>query len=75
MTTTLATPELQWLHDSPLATLVLKDCINGFIGSIDIDTQGNVLFDWINNNKLEALVVVGKWRRQMGLTTVDECFI
>ena len=52
-------PELQWLHDSPLATLVLKDCINGFIGSIDIETQGNVLLDWINNNKLEAPVVVG----------------
>ena len=52
-------PELQWLHDNPLATLVFKDCINGFIGSIDIDTQGNVLLDWINKNKLEALVVVG----------------
>ena len=52
-------PELQWLHDNPLATLVLKDCINGFIGSIDINSQRNVLLDWINDNKLEALVVVG----------------
>lgn len=52
-------PELQWLQDNPLATLVFKDCINGFIGSIDIDTQGNVLLDWINDNNLEALVVVG----------------
>ncbi len=52
-------PELKWLHDNPLATLVPKDCINGFIGSIDVDTQRNVLLDWINEYKLEAIVVVG----------------
>ncbi len=51
--------ELQWLQDNSLATLVRKDCINGFIGSIDIDTQRNVLLQWINDNKLESLVVVG----------------
>ncbi|NES71282.1 MAG: isochorismatase family protein [Okeania sp. SIO2D1] len=52
-------PELKWLHDNPLATLVPKDCINGFIGSIDVETQRNVLLNWINEYKLEALVVVG----------------
>ncbi|NET45022.1 isochorismatase family protein [Okeania sp. SIO2B3] len=52
-------PELKWLHDHPLATLVPKDCINGFIGSIDVETQRNVLLKWINEYKLEALVVVG----------------
>ncbi len=52
-------PELKWLQDNSLATLVRKDCINGFIGSINIDNQRNVLLQWINDNKLEALLVVG----------------
>ncbi len=52
-------PELKWLHDNPLATLVTKDCINGFIGSINIQTQNNLLLDWVNYPKLEALIVVG----------------
>ena len=52
-------PELKWLHDNPLATLVTKDCINGFIGSIEVDTQRNVLLDWIKKYKLETLTIVG----------------
>ncbi|NEO58836.1 MAG: isochorismatase family protein [Okeania sp. SIO3B5] len=52
-------PELKWLYDNPLATLVPKDCINGFIGSIEANTQRNVLLNWINQYKLEVLVVVG----------------
>lgn len=52
-------PELEWLENNPLATLVTKDCINGFIGSIDLDTGRNVFLDWISDRKLEVLVVVG----------------
>ena len=52
-------PELKWLYDNHLTTLVPKDCINGFIGSIEANTQRNVLLNWINQYKLEVLVVVG----------------
>ncbi|NEO69656.1 isochorismatase family protein [Moorena sp. SIO3H5] len=52
-------PELEWLETHPHATLIQKDCINGFIGSIDVDTGNNSLISWINQHKLEALVVVG----------------
>ncbi|MCP2727590.1 isochorismatase family protein [Limnofasciculus baicalensis] len=52
-------PEIAWLENHPLATLVAKDCINGFIRAIDVDTGRNILLDWISDRKLEALVVVG----------------
>lgn len=52
-------PELEWLEKHPQVTLVEKDCINGFVGSIDVNTQRNVLLDWVKENKLETLVVVG----------------
>ncbi len=51
--------ELEWLENHPQATLIEKDCINGFIGSIDVKSGNNKLIQWINQNKLEALVVVG----------------
>lgn len=51
-------PELAWLEDDPNATLVRKDCINGFVGAIRPDGS-NALVDWVNANKLETLVVVG----------------
>ena len=52
-------PELEWLYETPHATLIRKDCINGFIGAIDITTGNNVLLNWVNHNNLEALIVVG----------------
>ncbi|NEP12329.1 MAG: isochorismatase family protein [Symploca sp. SIO2C1] len=52
-------PQLEWLEKDPHTTLIEKDCINGFIGSIEVDTGNNTLLQWINKNKLEALVVVG----------------
>ena len=51
--------ELEWLENHPLATLVAKDCVNGFIGSIDGNTGRNIFLDWISDRKLEVLVVVG----------------
>ena len=51
--------ELSWLMQAPAATLVRKDCINGFIGAIDLDTGENKLLNWVNHNRLETLVVVG----------------
>jgi nicotinamidase-related amidase len=51
-------PELAWLEDDANATLVRKDCINGFIGAIQADGSNRVV-DWVNANRLQALLVVG----------------
>jgi nicotinamidase-related amidase len=51
-------PELAWLGDSPAATLIRKDCINGFIGAIDARGR-NRAAEWIASNRLEAVLVVG----------------
>lgn len=58
--------ELAWLDDEPTATLVRKDCINGFVGAIEpVFHPGahgcfhNRLIDWVLGNRLEALVVTG----------------
>lgn len=52
-------PELEWLETSPVATIIRKDVINGFVGSIDPQTGRNRILDWILENDLEQIVVVG----------------
>ena len=52
-------PQLEWLENDSHTTLIEKDCINGFIGSIEVETGKNKLIQWINQHQLEALVVVG----------------
>lgn len=51
-------PKLQWLELEEHATLVRKDCINGFVGSIDKEGRNRVV-DWVNRHRLEAVLVVG----------------
>lgn len=51
-------PALAWLEEEPLATLVRKDCINGFIGAIE-ENGRNIVLDWIRNCQLTTLVVTG----------------
>ncbi len=51
--------ELSWLENSPRTTIINKDCINGFIGAIDLNTHRNQLQNWIEQNALEHLLVVG----------------
>ena len=51
-------PALQWLESAPTATLVRKDCINGFVGAIGPDGR-NAVVDWANANGIENLLVVG----------------
>lgn len=51
-------PQLEWLEEESAATLVRKDCINGFVGAIRAD-GGNSVVDWVNENRLERLLVVG----------------
>jgi len=51
-------PPLEWLAQDPHTTLVRKDCINGFVGSIDKDGRNRAV-DWVNAHELEAVLVVG----------------
>lgn len=51
-------PELAWLAAAPGATLMPKDCINGFVGGIGADGRNKVV-DWVNHHHLDTVVVVG----------------
>lgn len=51
-------PKLAWLEDEPNATLVRKDCINGFVGAIRPDGS-NAIVDWINESRIQVVLVVG----------------
>lgn len=59
-------PELAWLEDCGVATLMRKDCINGFVGGIEPSYVGgchgqfhNKVVDWVNSHRLEAVLTVG----------------
>lgn len=59
-------PALEWLEGSGMATLMRKDCINGFIGGIEATHGGscqgqshNKVVDWINSHRLSAVLTVG----------------
>lgn len=51
--------ELKWLEAEPLATLVAKDCIDGFIGGVDLATGRNAVADWVTGNRLTSVLVTG----------------
>ncbi|KAK9037796.1 hypothetical protein V6N11_022696 [Hibiscus sabdariffa] len=48
-------PALQWLENEPNATLRCKDCIDGFLGSIEKDGS-NLFVDWVKNNQIKAIL-------------------
>ena len=52
-------PDLAWLERAPQATLIRKDCINGFVGAIDSASGANRMTYWIAEHRLAALLVVG----------------
>lgn len=52
-------PALTWLEEEAGATLVRKDCINGFVAAFDTATGRNAVADWITAQGLEAVLVVG----------------
>ena len=52
-------PELRWLDTEWAATLVRKDCINGWIGAHDPATGSNAVTDWVLHSDLDAVVCVG----------------
>lgn len=51
-------PELKWLEADPNTTLIAKDCINFVVGAMQPDGS-NRLLDWINGNRLKAVLTVG----------------
>ncbi|KAK6135656.1 hypothetical protein DH2020_030593 [Rehmannia glutinosa] len=51
-------PALSWIEEEPNVTIRRKDCYDGFVGSIQEDGS-NVFVDWVKNNKIQVLVVVG----------------
>nr|AAM61357.1 unknown [Arabidopsis thaliana] len=51
-------PALKWLESEDCATLRRKDCINGFVGSMESDGS-NVFVDWVKENQIKVIVVVG----------------
>ncbi|TVQ29123.1 MAG: isochorismatase family protein [Geminicoccaceae bacterium] len=56
-------PELAWLDDEPNATLLRKDCINGFVGGIENSSHHglhhNKVVDWVNVHRLQTVLVTG----------------
>ena len=50
-------PPLAWLETAATATLIRKDCINGFVGAIE--NGRNRVVDWVNAHDLSAVLVVG----------------
>ncbi|MGF1475850.1 MAG: isochorismatase family protein [Geminicoccaceae bacterium] len=55
-------PELEWLEGADTATLVRKDCINGFVGAIETAEDGwhhNRLTAWANDYGLKTVLIIG----------------
>ncbi|CAL9054876.1 nicotinamidase 1-like [Musa acuminata AAA Group] len=51
-------PALKWLEKDPNFTVRRKDCIDGFIGSMEKDGS-NVFSDWVKRNEIRVVLVVG----------------
>lgn len=47
---------LQWLENEPNVTLRCKDCIDGFLGSLEKDGS-NVFVDWVKANNIKSVRV------------------
>jgi nicotinamidase-related amidase len=52
-------PELLWLLDEPRVEVIRKDCINGFVGGIDLATGQNRVVEWMRNVGPRQLLVTG----------------
>ncbi|XP_050363386.1 nicotinamidase 1 [Argentina anserina] len=51
-------PDLQWLENEANVTLKCKDCIDGFVGSIEEDGS-NVFVNWVKSNQIKTILVLG----------------
>lgn len=51
-------PSLKWLENEPNVIIRRKDCIDGFIGSLDRDGS-NVFVNWVKSNEIKVVLVLG----------------
>ncbi|KAK8508515.1 hypothetical protein V6N13_130698 [Hibiscus sabdariffa] len=51
-------PALRWIENETNVTIRRKDCYDGYMGSMEVDGS-NVFVDWVKNNQIEAILVVG----------------
>lgn len=51
-------PPLEWLEKEPNVRIRRKDCIDGFLGSLEKDGS-NVFVDWVQSNQIKSVLVVG----------------
>lgn len=51
-------PALKWLEKEPNVTMKRKDCIDGFIGSMNKDGS-NIFANWVKENQINVILVVG----------------
>ncbi|XP_031287649.1 nicotinamidase 1 isoform X1 [Pistacia vera] len=51
-------PALKWLVNESNVTLRRKECIDGFLGSVEKDGS-NVFVSWVKNNQIKNILVVG----------------
>ncbi|KAA3463007.1 nicotinamidase 1-like [Gossypium australe] len=49
---------LQWIQNETNVTIRRKDCYDGYLGSMEADGS-NVFADWVKNNHIKAILVVG----------------
>eukprot|EP00850_Spirogloea_muscicola_P024784 SM001500S01441 [mRNA] locus=s1500:920:1723:- [translate_table: standard] len=50
--------ELAWLESCPSATLVRKDCVDGFVGAMRADGS-NAVVNWVRQHQLRRVLVTG----------------
>ncbi|GMJ00575.1 nicotinamidase 1, A. THALIANA NICOTINAMIDASE 1 [Hibiscus trionum] len=51
-------PALRWIENETNVTIRRKDCYDGYLGSMEVDGS-NVFVDWVKNNQIQAILVVG----------------
>ncbi|XP_010930195.1 nicotinamidase 1 [Elaeis guineensis] len=51
-------PALQWLENDPNVTIRCKNCIDGYLGSMEKDGS-NTFADWVKKNGIKVVLVVG----------------
>ncbi|XP_022763656.1 nicotinamidase 1-like [Durio zibethinus] len=51
-------PALRWIENETNVTIRRKDCYDGYLGSMEVDGS-NVFVDWVKNNQIKVLLVVG----------------
>ncbi|KAM0940133.1 putative nicotinamidase [Dioscorea sansibarensis] len=51
-------PEIKWLEKEPNVTIKRKDCIDGFLASMEKDGS-NTFANWVKTNEIKVVLVLG----------------